>query len=58
MENVPVDRNRDDVKMSGFVFAEWLLQNEQEIISYPNRNFIFGYLGAVDGQGKDNVHYE
>ena len=28
MKNVPVDRNRDDVKMSRLMFIEWLLQNE------------------------------
>ena len=39
MENVPVDRNRDDVKMSRLMFAEWLLQNEQEIISIDESGF-------------------
>ena len=39
MENVPVDRNRDDVKMLRLMFAEWLLQNEREIISIDESGF-------------------
>ena len=39
MENVPVDGNCNDVKMSRLVFAEWLLQNEQEIISIDESGF-------------------
>ena len=34
-----MDRNRDDVKMSRLLFAEWLLQNEQEIIPINESGF-------------------
>ena len=34
-----MDRNRDDVKISRLMFTEWLLQNEQEIISIDESGF-------------------
>ena len=44
-----MDRNRNDVKISRLMFAEWLLQNEQAIISIDELRF---YLWLSRSRGR------
>ena len=50
-----MDRNRDDVKMPRM---NGCCRMNKKLSLSTNRDFIFGYPGAVDGQDKDNVHNE
>ena len=39
MVNVPAERNRDDVKMARRLYAEWLLDNQSELIYIDESGF-------------------